>query len=141
MKSSQNEEWVTASAAGRAAFCEKYLELQRDGAPVSRSAQQARNRGTEAHNQFNERISHKSEDKRCFVATHLYGCEDPRTELLRQFRDTRLMRTRLGRIMVHIYYASSPWLVRLCQHSPRTDQLVRRMIDKIVCTLLKHHSS
>ena len=73
---SKKSDWVSASDVGRAEFCPKYLELKYSGAAVSETEEKARARGDAAHEQFNNEI--KSTDSRCFIASHLYGINDPR---------------------------------------------------------------
>ena len=63
------KDWVAASAAGRAAFCSKYLEHKAKGSAVSESAQNARARGHEEYNKFNAEIKNQSADRRCFIAS------------------------------------------------------------------------
>ena len=45
-------------------------------------------RGNYEHEQFNRRLSGK--DKRCFIATAVFGIDAIETNILRQFRDTFL---------------------------------------------------
>lgn len=122
------KDWVAASAAGRAAFCSKYLEHKAKGATVSASAQKARARGDEEHDKFNAEIKTQSADRRCFIASHLYGANDPRTEALRQFRDTRLMPHWFGRVFVRIYYALSPVVVQACERSSKLDSVAWKVV-------------
>jgi hypothetical protein len=128
------KDWVAASAAGRAAFCSKYLEHKVKGSAVSESAQKARARGEEEHERFSAQIKRQAQDRRCFVASHLFGISDPRTESLRQFRDVHLMPHWPGRVFVRIYYALSPVLVRACERNAKLDSVAR----KTVTWLLSH---
>jgi endonuclease YncB( thermonuclease family) len=51
---------------------------------------------------------------RCFIATAAYGSPiDPRIKLLRELRDKHLLKNKLGRELVHIYYSYSPKLADL----------------------------
>lgn len=61
------EDWVSASAAGRAAFCPKYLELKKNGSSVSDTAKAARVRGDIEHENFNAQIKSQTADRRCFI--------------------------------------------------------------------------
>jgi len=54
----------------------------------------------------------------CFVATMIYGPDDPATELLRRFRDAKLRPTIVGRALVRLYYQLSPRLCRLMLRHP-----------------------
>lgn len=127
---SKKSDWVSASDVGRAKFCPKYLELKYGGAAVSEAAEKARARGDAAHEQFNTEI--KSTDSRCFIASHLYGINDPRTEMLRQFRDRVLMPNILGRFLVNVYYQASPWAVKLCRRNSTVDSVAGKIVGWIV---------
>jgi|GEM_PF-1532986 hypothetical protein len=68
-------------------------------------------------------------DKRCFVATAVYGPTAVETDQLRAFRDRRLMTWGMGRGLVAVYYLLSPLLVRWLSDRPRWTAVVRRMLD------------
>ena len=127
-------EWIAASEVGRAAYCQKALELKYAGADVSTRAQAARQRGDAAHEAWNSEIK-QAADKRCFVASHLYGIDDPRTECLRQFRDRYLMQRASTRLLVQCYYRLSPTLVTLCRRFPIVDTPIRWLCAQIVAKL------
>lgn len=127
-------DWISASDAGRARFCPKYLHFKYIGVEISQAAHLARQHGDSAHAQFNQSI--KSEDKRCFIATHLYGIDDQRTVLLRNFRDRRLMTNWLGRLLIKGYYWQSPYLVHACRANSIMDILIRKTVNLIIRSLL-----
>lgn len=57
---------------------------------------------------------HPSGSGGCYIATSVYGSYDcPEVWVLRRFRDYSLSRRVCGRILIKIYYAISPSLVRL----------------------------
>jgi len=130
---SRKSEWISASEVGRVEFCEKALELKYAGASVSTKAQAARVRGDQAHEQFN--VQAKAADKRCFIASHVWGIDDPRTECLRQFRDTALMPNRSTRWLVALYYRLSPALVTVCRHLPIVDAVARWLCARVLAKL------
>ncbi len=125
MKNSNKKIWVSASDAGRAAFCGHFLELKYSHHKVSKEAEQNMLKGNIAHQEFNE----LAEDKRCFVASHLYGADHINTEKLRQYRDSTLLKTNLGKIAVKVYYRLSPWLVQLARHSPFVHSFLKKTVD------------
>jgi hypothetical protein len=129
--------WVSASKAGRAEFCPHYLELEGKRATVSKKAVAARINGDAKHNSLNR----KAEDKRCFVASHLYGIDDNRTELLRTFRDNRLKSSLPGQLFIAVYYRLSPLLVTLAKRYPLIDIPMGLAINKIVKRLQKKQSN
>lgn len=84
------------------------------------TSEQLRNvdRGRQAHDRFYREglaaaAATASADRRCFVATCLYGDEAWETETLRRFRDEVLVRHQLGRWMVEVYYAVALDMCRL----------------------------
>ena len=120
--------WVSASEVGRAAFCPHYLELKNKGVKASRHAEVARARGDASHDELNR----MAQDKRCYIASHLYGIDDVRTEALRSYRDNALLRYRPGKVLVNIYYSLSPTLVTISSHSPAAERCLRYMVNGIV---------
>lgn len=130
-----NRAWVSASKAGRAEFCPKYLQHEHAKAKVSKGAIQARARGEQKH----EILNRKAEDKRCYVATHLYGQEDERTLLLRAFRDSTLKRSLPGQLFIKIYYLMSPAFVVLARRYPALDKCLKLVVDPIVKRLEARH--
>ncbi|MDB4124589.1 hypothetical protein N9579_05200 [Schleiferiaceae bacterium] len=59
-----------------------------------------------------------SQEGSCFVATLVYkNINDPRVVLIRQFRDSLLLTSRLGVLLTRFYYAVSPWLIKKAEKS------------------------
>ena len=128
-------DWVSASEIGRAEFCPKYLEHRFRTQPVSQEAKKARELGNARHDSMNRAV-----DKRCFIATHLYGPDHPYTEQLRRFRDRALMLRPWGRVFIAGYYRLSPTLVVCCQHLPLLDRCCRFAVDTVVKQLEDTHA-
>ena len=120
--------WVSASDVGRAAYCPHYLELKNKGVKASNQAKAARARGDASHDELNR----MAQDKRCYIASHLYGIDDGRTEVLRSFRDKTLLRHRPGKVLVNIYYRLSPTLIRISSRVPAADRCLRYVVNSIV---------
>jgi len=120
--------WVSASDIGRAEFCGKYLEHRHNGVKVGSHAIAARKAGEQGHDQLNQRVS----DNRCYIASHLYGPHDERTDALRAFRDQRLLNVAGGRVMVTLYYRMSPLFVALSRRFPVLDRLAKPVVDRVV---------
>jgi len=127
--------WVSASEVGRAESCPHHLELKYAGAEVSQKAAAARSRGDVAHDQFNTEIKAAARDSRCFIASQVYGLNDPRTDALRVWRDEVLMPNTLGRLLVRVYYASSPFVVNACRRISILDRACRSLLDLFRCAL------
>lgn len=69
--------------------------------------------GVRQHTRF-EKQGKLAVDRRCFVATAVFGAEAEETNYLRQWRDEVLLRTGFGRLVVRVYYYLSPkmlWLI------------------------------
>ena len=65
----------------------------------------------------------------CFIATAVYGSPDaPEVELLREFRDTWLLKYSLGKVFVKIYYFISPRIAKTIS----TNTKLRNIIKKII---------
>lgn len=54
----------------------------------------------------------KRNDKRCYIATAVFGAYSSETILLRKWRDDKLSKSFLGRIFIKLYYKFSPLLLR-----------------------------
>lgn len=129
--------WVSASDAGRAAYCPKYLQHKHEKTAISKMAEAAREKGEAEHQLFNHQA--KQRDKRCYIASYVYGIDDPRTNALRQFRDDYLKKNIFGRLLVKIYYFVSPTLVRLCQHCKPIDLRAKAMTDRVLNLVQKRY--
>lgn len=69
-------------------------------------------------------------DKRCYIATAIYGQDSPKTNLLREWRDKKLKVNWYGKIIVKIYYFISPYLVN---YSPQFIlNIFKFCIDKLI---------
>ena len=65
----------------------------------------------------------------CFIATACYGSYDhPAVEDFRQFRDTHLNASPLGRLVVTLYYRLSPPFADYLKASPSIASVIRRCI-------------
>jgi len=136
-KKREKKIWVSASDVGRAAFCPHYLELKNRGVKASRQAEASRARGNASHDELN-RIA---QDKRCYIASYLYGIDDERTNALRSFRDKTLLRHRPGNVLVNIYYRLSPTLVTISSRSSTAERCLRYMVNGIVKRLLESNNN
>lgn len=129
--------WVSASDVGRASYCPHYLELKHKGTKPSSEATIARTRGEESHEQLNR----DANDRRCYIASHLYGIDDPRTNLLRDFRDSCLSKCSIGRLFVSIYYSASPILVSMCRRFSLLELTLKCIVELIVKIIQRGNSN
>lgn len=69
----------------------------------------------------------------CYIATCIYGSYDcPQVWTLRRFRDEWLKKSPGGRILIKIYYAVSPALIRGLGKSEPVERLCRSCLDLLV---------
>jgi len=73
-----------------------------------------------------------SADSRCFIASQVYGPDAVETDVLREWRDRVLMQSRIGRVMVGMYYRVSPALLPILRRSKVLTRASRRVLDRIV---------
>ena len=74
----------------------------------------------------------------CYVATCVYGSYDcPEVWTLRRFRDDVLATTRGGKLLIHVYYAVSPKLVKWFGKAKWFQRLFKSVLDRLVAKLRK----
>lgn len=74
----------------------------------------------------------------CYIATAVYGDYDaPQVIVLREFRDTVLRRSLLGRIFIKAYYKYSPSIAKRLKHTVKLNHMVRGVLDKLIEKLEK----
>lgn len=90
----------------------------------------------------NERQKKYHNHSPCFIATVCYGNYNaPQVLILRQFRDSELLKTKSGRMFVAIYYHLSPPFARLINKSERLKYYLRILfLDPIISKILKSNS-
>lgn len=130
-------------------FCEQVVRLKAiHGEIDTRESAAAKQAGTQEHARFHAQVTqHHNQvraagalDKRCFIASSLYGTDDLRTEQLRQFRDASLLSSRAGRTVVQLYYRVSPSIVVALQRHPWMRPVSRRILDFIRHRIVPTHS-
>jgi len=130
MKSRQQKSnWVSASEVGRAAFCPHYLVLKYRNCTVSHKAKHAQHIGNMGHSQLNKLAK---QDKRCFIASHVYGIDDPRTDYLRIWRDRVLLKTIYGQLFITTYYFISPYLVLMCKKYTVLNRFMLSLVNTVI---------
>jgi hypothetical protein len=74
----------------------------------------------------------------CFIATVCYGSYvAPEVLVLRQYRDSKLLKTYFGKVFVKFYYFVSPFFAMLISKSDLLKNLVRRYFLKPIVTKLQ----
>lgn len=137
MKNRRSKEFVSVTDIVSATYCEQKMIFDRergDARPVEVRRQAAA--GTRAHMRFETAGKARAAvDRRCFIATAVYGPEAPETQFLRGWRDRVLLPTALGRFAVSVYYALSPSLVQLLQRRPWTVATVRAGLNLVLTAM------
>jgi len=92
--------------------------------------------GTFEHKRFEmEGKTRAAVDRRCFIASAVYGSDAPATNALRAWRDRVLMHSRVGRAIVRIYYFVSPHLVPVLSRNTMVTAVVRRALNCLLARI------
>lgn len=125
---------VTATDLAKMGSCEKQIHLQQlYGERLTRYQEYRRQQGIQAHKVFYQ----QGQDRRCFIATAIYGANAPQVALLRNFRDKKLMPHTAGRAFVFCYYRISPPIARLLDNHKLMARLVRAILSLLVKAVSK----
>lgn len=115
-------------------YCEQKVIFDRergDARPLEVRAKAAG--GTFEHLRFQvEGQTRAAIDRRCFIATAIYGPDAAETNFLRAWRDRVLMPAMAGRLCVRAYYAVSPGLVPLLCKSRSVAMAVRAGLNALL---------
>jgi len=126
---------IPISELGEVGICERRVYLRHKyGKRTSAQREKRLERGTAIHQAAFEqkRPDEPARDKRCFIATAVYGEAAWQTEHLRRWRDANLMRSRAGRVAVEAYYKLSPPIARACDGRPWLGSGLRRIVGAAV---------
>ena len=132
---------VTASDLAEMGFCEQKCLLKARMGPVDTDrSKEAKRGGLAEHDRFDrvvrqhhdrvaDEAARRSRDTRCFIASAVYGIDDPRTDELRAFRDQVLLTRPMGRTAVRLYYRLSPAVAILLVRVPFLAVTAQRILD------------
>ncbi len=135
-----HQEFTSASELAEMGVCEQRVLLAaRLGTRRSGRQQASADLGTERHHAFHRaailgqpRVStSEPADKRCFIATAVFG-ESPQTVTLRRFRDRVLLPRPTGRQLIRIYYRWSPALASFIGVSARRKRFAAAVLAPLV---------
>lgn len=118
-------------------YCEQQAVYDRErGEARSLDVHMKAAAGTFEHKRFElEGKTLAAVDRRCFIASAIYGGDAPQTNDFRAWRDRVLMRSRIGRSCVRIYYCVSPHLLPILSRSTTAAAIVRRVLDIILARI------
>lgn len=128
----QRERFVSAKDLAEMGFCEKRVLLAHQyGQRMTPEQQRSAARGQRAHQNYYLEGLAAAEcgvDRRCFVATCLFGADAWQTIVLRRYRDEVLLCSRLGRLLVAAYNAVAPRMCRVFTWLPWMQPSVRTLV-------------
>ena len=117
-----------------AVYCEQKVLFDRergDARPLEVRAKAAA--GTFEHLRFEvEGHTRAAMDRRCFIASAVYGPDAPETCFLRAWRDRVLMPAASGRLFVRGYYLLSPAVARFLSRHGLLAVAIRSLLNGIV---------
>lgn len=124
---------VSATQLAEMSFCEKRMLLVHlHGEAASAGQREAMKRGNAAHRRFYvEGGAAQISDRRCFVATCLFGEMAPQTRSLRAYRDAVLLAAPWGRGLVRVYYLAGPRMCALLERWPMLQRPLRSFLTRL----------
>lgn len=118
---------VTASDLAQCCICEQQFVFdQKYGKRRSKELAKNASAGIAVHKYLNaeaqlayRNVETSQTDKRCFIASALFGVDAPETWQLRDFRDKVLIKKLFGRYLIEFYYQISPPIAAILLRCPR----------------------
>lgn len=129
---------ISATRLAEVGLCQRMvaLRLQHGEAPAAPERQLRLDLGVEMHT-ATEQAAARPRERPCFIASVVFGPMDPRTKILRVWRDEVLMRSNTGRSMVRFYYRVSPAIARRIARSKTATWLVERLLEGFVFCVVR----
>ena len=126
--------YTSISAIVATVYCEKQAVFDHlHGRARAQEVEQRAAHGIVQHKAFEKDGKRQmATDRRCFIATALYGADAPQTEWLRAWRDSALMPHRPGRLFVRTYYALSPRLIAPLERCAPLRVIVRAALNTLI---------
>lgn len=115
-------------------FCERRVLLAHlHGEQTTPTQQASVRRGLAAHQQYYEQgMEAVPSDRRCFIATCVFGESAPQTLVLRSLRDAVLLPRWWGRLAVSLYYRIAPAACAILRRSPGLLKVTRVLLGVVV---------
>jgi hypothetical protein len=66
------------------------------------------------------------------AASYLLGSDDPRLDLLRQFRDENLAKSATGILMIEMHYEKSQLIIDMCDSSPAVKRAFKKIVESCI---------
>jgi serine/threonine protein kinase len=84
------------------------------------------------NNRTSNSTSNNTSSSNCFIATAIYGIHAPETNLLRTWRDQKLLKSNMGRLFVFAYYKISPSLIPWIEKNPWLKNMIKNQLNKLL---------
>jgi len=128
--------WATPTELAQLARCEKqFVYTCTQGKRDNPATARRRAEGDAEHIRHDREVrryaTHPA-DRRCFIATSVYGADAYETGLLRKYRDEHLLPYPIGRGLVKLYYRIGPVLAAVSDRSRNVRRFVKYMLDEVV---------
>jgi len=124
-----SRKYTKASDIGSAAYCPATIHNKHKKLIETRQSFKKKIEGEKAHSTLNDAVER---DRRCFIATAIYGENAKKTSQLRTWRDEALLYKWYGHFIVFIYYRLSPHIVNIIKVSPKLECCFRMFLDWFV---------
>ena len=133
---------VTATELAECCVCEQRVVFDHlRGKRRTEACRRLMRAGSAAHEELHREamgeLGAAGGDARCFVATALWGAADPRTQVLREWRNRWLLQRRWGRAASRLYYRLSPLLVAVMRGAP----VLWALADVVLSAVVRRLSS
>lgn len=131
---------VSATELSQIAVCERkiYLKAKYGTRKDSNASMADKARGKALHKRAeHQNHEHRKVDKRCFIASCVYGIDAEETVFLRKFRDDSLSSSLLGRMFIQSYYKISPGIAVLLANNKWLSGIAKLSLDRLIKCLKK----
>jgi hypothetical protein len=133
IRKGRSERLVSATELAEMGLCEMRVVLNhRHGKRTTPVQRDDMKRGIAAHTRYLEQGRAAAGDRRCFVATCVFGADAEETQTLRMFRDVVLQPRWWGRVLIALYYRLAPSLCEVLDQSPSALVGVRWLLRRVV---------
>ncbi len=130
---------VSATRLAGIMICEEQTRLREiHGNRLSPTQRVAVKRGEREHVRHHRKVMELS-DRRCFVATCVFGEDAWETNQLRAFRDRVLNPHTSGRVLVGLYYRCSPAIIPCLERIRIFKALIRTLLRLFVAMVRDPH--
>ena len=74
----------------------------------------------------------------CFIATACYGYRSNEVNILKNWRDKKLLRNNIGKVFVKNYYYISPQISKFISNKPSIKRIIRKLLNPITKVISKN---